>query len=188
MHPRSADYRFTVKSPLHTQKNYLTSNKQQSTATWIKSWIIYRWIPFILNLSTKSTKDITCSEESLSTCLPINTMSSNIARFLTLDLTIPSTISRTSANPALLFDESQQYKLCSKHEHEKQAKSNENCKGPIGLVCKNWKKVQSLFFTSPLQKKLNYYGIKIKVDFATKRKVTPLDTEKYVFHSHRHLL
>ena len=106
-------------------------------------------------------------------------MSSQKTELLPHDLTIPSTVSCVSINPALLFDDSQQYKLCRKHEQEKQAKSNNgsaaSSKGPIGPVSKNLKKVRNMLFTSPLQKKLIHYNIKIKVDFSTKRKVFLLD-------------
>ena len=110
-------------------------------------------------------------------------MSSHKNRLLSLDLTLPSTISSASINPALLFDETQQYKLCRKHEREKQAKSSNGSaapqsKGVIGPLSKNMRKVQNMLFTSPLQKKLNHYGIKIKVSFSTKRKVFPLDDER----------
>ena len=105
-------------------------------------------------------------------------------QLIPLDLTLPSTVSQVSINPALLFDETLHYKLCKKHEKERQAKAAANnngtdgSKGRMGPVVKQIRRVQNMVLVSPLQKKLNFYGVKIKVSFATKRKVTPLDAKK----------
>ena len=103
---------------------------------------------------------------------------------IALDLTLTSTVTHTNLRSELLY-ETGEAPLCKRHERlrkleiQKKEKRNSHSQ-PRKMLSRNLNTVQNVFRKNPLQKKLDDFGIKMKVDFSTRRKVFPLDHERLV--------